>query len=120
MYILTIDPLQILLNKATKQGLLHPIGVDPVRACTSMYANDTVLFLRPIESDVANLQQLLETFGLATCLCVNVLKSEILPIRCKGIHVQAVLGQFQGRITTMSCKYLGLPLCIGRLKRDDE
>jgi hypothetical protein len=51
---------------------------------------------------------------------MNVLKSEILPIRCEGIDVQTVLGQFQGRITTMSCTYLSLPLRIGRLKRDDE
>jgi hypothetical protein len=51
---------------------------------------------------------------------MNVLKSEILPIRCEGIDVQTVLGQFLGRITTMSCTYLSLPLRIGRLKRDDE
>jgi hypothetical protein len=120
LFILTIDPLQRLLNKATEQGLLHPIGADPIRARISIYTDDIVLFVRPIESDVAILQLLLQTFGSATCLCVNVLKSEILPIRCEGIDVQTVVGQFQDRITTVLCTYLALSLRFGRLKHDDE
>jgi hypothetical protein len=79
-----------------------------------------VLFVQPMASDVANLQLLLHTFGAVTGLCTNIHKSEILPIRCEGIDVQATLGQFQGTIATLACKYLGLPLRIGRLKREDE
>jgi hypothetical protein len=60
---LAMDPLHKLLDKATQMGLLHPIGAD-----------DMVLFLRPIATDVAHLQQLLHSFGTATGLCKNIQK----------------------------------------------
>jgi hypothetical protein len=63
LFILTMDPLHKLLDKATQMGLLHPIGAD-----------DMVLFLRPIATDVAHLQQLLHSFGAATGLCKNIQK----------------------------------------------
>jgi hypothetical protein len=51
--------MQKLLDMATEQGLLHSIGADPVRIRTSMYADDTALFLRPHATDVHNLKSLL-------------------------------------------------------------
>jgi hypothetical protein len=99
--------------------VLHPIGVGPVQIHTIIY-DGTVLFLRPIASDMANLQHFLQTFGAATGLCTNILKSEILLIWCEGINVHATLGQFQGRLMEIPCKYLSLPPRIGRLRQDDE
>jgi hypothetical protein len=55
VFILAIDLLQRVLDTATQQGLLHPINVDLVRTQTSLYVDDTVLFVRPIASDIANL-----------------------------------------------------------------
>jgi hypothetical protein len=46
IFILAMDPLQWLLDMATRQGLLHPIGVDPIKVRTSLYADDAMLFLR--------------------------------------------------------------------------
>jgi hypothetical protein len=120
LFILAIDPLQRMLDMATQQGLLTPIGADPIKFRTSLYANDAMLFLRPIASDVSNLQRLLHQFGVATRLCTNIQKSEIFPIRCEGIDIPAVLGQFQVQLGSLPCKYLGLPLRIGRVKREDE
>jgi hypothetical protein len=57
---------------ATQVGLLHPIGADPVRLRTSLYANDTALFIRPIGADVEHLQQLLHSFDRATWLCTEI------------------------------------------------
>jgi hypothetical protein len=59
LFILVIDPLQQLLDMATDRGLLHPISAEPVKLRTSMYVEDTALFIRPKASDVENLQQLL-------------------------------------------------------------
>jgi hypothetical protein len=88
--------------------------------CTSLYADDTTLFLQPIASDVTHLQQLIESFGAATGLCTNIQKLEILPIRCDAIDVPGVLGQFQAKLTSMPCTYLGLPIRCGKLKKEDE
>jgi hypothetical protein len=95
-------------------GVLHPIGVGPVQIHTIIY-DGTVLFLRPIASDMANLQHFLQTFGAATGLCTNILKSEmILPIWCEGFYVPTILGQFQGRLMELPCQYLGLPMHISQ------
>jgi hypothetical protein len=63
LFILAIDPFQKLIDMTTEAGLLHPIGVDPVRLRMSLYANDTVLFIRPIGMDMDHLHQLLQSFG---------------------------------------------------------
>jgi hypothetical protein len=72
LFILAMDPLQILIDKATEAGLLHPIGASPVWLRTSLYVDDTTLFLQLIASNITHLQQLLESFGAATGLCTNV------------------------------------------------
>jgi hypothetical protein len=120
LFILAIDPLQSLLNKATEQGLLHPIGVEPVKLRTSLYADDVALFLCPIASDVQHLHQLLNSFGSAMGLCTNIQKSHIFPINCEGTDISSILGQFQGTIEEFPCRYLGLPLRIGKTRRVDE
>jgi hypothetical protein len=55
LFILAMDPLQKMLDKATQLGLLTPIGPDPIKLHTSLYADDVMLFLRPIASDMVNL-----------------------------------------------------------------
>jgi hypothetical protein len=77
IFILAMDPLQWLLDMATRQGLLHPTGADPIKVRTSLYVDDAMLFLRPIASDISSLQHMLNHFGTATGLCTNVQKSEI-------------------------------------------
>jgi hypothetical protein len=91
-----------------------------VKIRTSLYADDAMLFLRPIATDVSNLHQLPQQFGKATGLMVNVQKSEIFPIQCSGIDVSEILGQFQTQQVQFPCKYLGLPLQLGLLTRLDE
>jgi hypothetical protein len=87
-----MDPLQKMLDLATQEGLLTPIGADPVKMRTSLYADDVVLFLRPSALDVSNLQCLLDQFGHATGLCSNIQESEVFPIRCEAINIPETLG----------------------------
>jgi hypothetical protein len=79
LFILVMDPLYKLLDMAMQQGLLTPIGVDPIKFRTSLYANDAMLFLKPIPSDVTNLQHLLHQFGMGIGLCTNIQKSKKFP-----------------------------------------
>jgi hypothetical protein len=109
-----------MLDMATQQGFLTPIGVDKIKMRTSLYADDTMLFLRPIAWDVTNLQYLLNHFGMAMELCTNIHKSDIFSIRCDGNNIPEILGEFQVQQGLFPCKYLGLPLRIGRTKREDE
>jgi hypothetical protein len=120
LFILAMDPLQKLLNMATMEGLLPPIEADPVKLRTSLYADDAALFLRPIADDVSNLKHILLHFGMATGLCTNIQKTEMILIQCEALDVKGMLGQFQARITDLPCKYLGLSLFLGRTKQEDE
>jgi hypothetical protein len=116
LFIFAMDSLQRLLDIATQQGLLTPIGAGPIKMRTSMYANDAMLFLRPIATDVTNLQQLLQHFGATTGLCANIQKSLVFLIQCENINIPDVLGQFLVQQGHFSCKYLGLTLRIGKVK----
>jgi hypothetical protein len=117
LFILTMDPLQKLLDKATEAGLLFPIGASPVKMGTSLYADDAIMFLRPISMDVSNLQHLINQFGKATGLCTNFIKSEVFLIRCEGINIPQVLDDFQAKRGEFPCKYLRLPIRIGLIRR---
>jgi hypothetical protein len=77
LFIIAMDPLQRLLDMATQEGLLTPIGSDPIKMRVSLYADDAMLFIRPIAADVSNIQHLLTQFGMATGLCTNIENSEI-------------------------------------------
>jgi hypothetical protein len=54
------------------------------------------MFLRPIATDVANLQEPLHQFEQATGLCTNIQKSEIAPISCQDINISAILRGISG------------------------
>jgi hypothetical protein len=120
LFILAMDPLQWLLDLATQQGLLTPIGADPVKLRTSLYVDDAMLFIRPVAQDLASLQHLLNQFGIATGLCTNIQKSQIFPIRCEDINISEILGQFHMQQGQFPYKYLGLQLRIGKVRREDE
>jgi hypothetical protein len=95
LFILAMDPLHKLLDLATREGLLTPIGADPGKLRTSIYANDTILFIRQVAQDISNLQQLLTQYGNVTGLCTNIQQYQIFPIRCDNVNIQTTLGQFQ-------------------------
>ncbi|WVZ69121.1 hypothetical protein U9M48_017959 [Paspalum notatum var. saurae] len=72
------------------------------------------------KSDVENLQLLLEWFGEATGLKTNIQKLEIYKVNCEALNISNILDHFRGNIAEFPCKYLGLPLRIGRTSRADE
>lgn len=117
LFILAIDPLQTILDMAKDQGILSPISNRVAKFRTSLYADDAAIFLNPSRADVDSLITLLENFGRATGLQVNLSKSSMVPIRCENIDLQDVLNNFNGKRTGFPITYLGLPLTIGRIKR---
>ena len=68
LFIIAMDPLQRLLDQATQAGLLTPIGAEPIRIRTSLYADDAALFVRPTPRDNTTVRHLLQIFGNASGL----------------------------------------------------
>ena len=83
---------------------------------TSLYADDVIIFINPARAEIDNLLQLLQLFGDATGLRVNLSKSSMIPIRCDDIDVQDILQNFAGATAAFPFRYLGLPVTIGRIK----
>ncbi|RLM65542.1 uncharacterized protein C2845_PM16G03340 [Panicum miliaceum] len=65
-------------------------------------------------------ENILQTFGEATGLFTNMLKSELFPIHVDETVLGTVTAAFTGKTSQFPCRYLGLPLRIGRARRADE
>ena len=71
LFILAMEPLQLMLNKATEQGLLTPICNRNAKIRVSMYADDAAIFLNPISDEVQVVHNILAAFGSASGLITN-------------------------------------------------
>ena len=112
LFVLSIDPLTHILNKATIQGLLQPLHGRAPFARTSRYADDAAVFVAPNKEDVRVLANILTSFGEVTGLCANCQKSLVAPIRFDNIDLDEILQSVSPTKTTFPIRYLGLPLSL--------
>jgi hypothetical protein len=116
LFILAIDTLQYILGRATEQGILSPLRDRAARLRLSLYAVDAAVFINPVRQDVELIMAIMQRFGDATGLRINVSKSTAAPIRCSQINLDEVLQSFTGGRVSFPRTYLGLPITMGRLK----
>ena len=116
LFVLAIDPLHHILNKATTQGKLHPIRRNTATHHASLYADDAAGFVKPMKEDVSCFASILGGFGEVTGLVTNCSKSLVAPIRCAGLDLPEILQLFPAKLTSFLMTYLGLPLSVKRLK----
>ncbi|KAK1669188.1 hypothetical protein QYE76_057347 [Lolium multiflorum] len=119
LFVLAIDPIQKILELATQHNLLHKIRGRGTVIRTSLYADDTAVFMLPLKEDIQNLSAILDYFGEATGLHTNFQKSSVIPIHCHDIDLDDVLGGLPVIRASFPIKYLGLPLSVWELKRVD-
>ncbi|WVZ58821.1 hypothetical protein U9M48_009050 [Paspalum notatum var. saurae] len=119
LFVISIDPLQKLLDLATMLGYLAKLRGRAATLRVSMYADDAAIFLKPTKRDITTLMSLLVKFRDTFGLMVNAQKSTVVPIRCEGLDLEEILMSFRATRTQFPIKYLGLPLSSKRLKRVD-
>jgi hypothetical protein len=117
LFILAMDILGFLFNKAEEGGLLQQLSRGESLHRISMYADDVVLFLHPEPFDISVTLEILQLFGDASSLYNNVEKSSILPIRCPEDTLMEVQPLLPCAVTAFPCQYLGLPLSIHKLNK---
>jgi hypothetical protein len=61
LFMIAIDPLQDILNLATEQGLLSTLRDRMTKVILSLYMDDAVVFLNPIEVDL--IMEIMQRFG---------------------------------------------------------
>jgi hypothetical protein len=74
LFILVMDILSRLVQKASKDGHLQPLSSRQLRNHISLYADDAVLFLKPDAADINLVLDMLWLFGKASGLHTNVQK----------------------------------------------
>jgi hypothetical protein len=119
LFILVMDVLSHMVSKAAEMGLLQPLSQRALQHCISLYADDAVLFLRPEAADIQITMDILQLFGEASGLQTNLQKSNVLPIRCGDDEIRVLQQHLPCEITDFPCKYLGLPLSLKKLSRDN-
>jgi hypothetical protein len=117
LFILAMEPLQLLLEKAMSEGLLSPINSRVARLRTSMYVDDAALFVNPVKDEFQIVADILNIFGEAFGLITNRGKCAAYPIRCDGLNLDYLLADFQCPVKQFPCTYLGLPLHFRQLHR---
>jgi mannosylglycoprotein endo-beta-mannosidase len=117
LFVIAIDPLAQILEKASHLDLLHKLRGRGTILRTSLFADDAAVFVAPIKEDLQNLAPILHRFGLVTGLCTNFNKSSEVPIRCGNIDLEDVLEGIPVTRASFPLRYLGLPLSVWCLRR---
>jgi hypothetical protein len=117
LFILAIDPLQRIIEKAAEQGILQPVLPRAARLRCSLYADDAALFANPSAGELMSLQKILQFFGTCSGLRIDMSKTEIFPIRLQSEVVPTLIQCFPGKISSFPGKYLGLPLHTRKLRK---
>jgi hypothetical protein len=104
---------------AEDRGLLHNLQEGNVRNRISIYADDVVLFVKPIVEDLNCVKVILDCFGSASGLVCNMNKSCAIPIKCSDQAVQQGCNLLLCSSASFPCTYLGLPISDRKLRKAD-
>jgi hypothetical protein len=115
LFIIVMEALSALLHHVEEWGLLKPLPLWLIPFRASLYVDDLILFLSPVESDMHITKHILAMFEKASGLGCNLGKCHIAPIRCDEEQVQLVTDVFPCPIVSFPVKYLGLPLSVCKL-----
>jgi hypothetical protein len=116
-FLIVMEVLNAMIRVVDSQGVFKQLGARslPHRAC--LYADDLVMFVSPMASDLCLLSGILKLFESASGLSYNMAKCQLAPIRCSDDQVQTALHNFSGQLVGFPVTYLGIPLCVGKLPK---
>jgi hypothetical protein len=83
LFILVMDVLNSLFQKANDVGLLGPLLRRGGGQRVSLYADDVVVFVQPNSNELGVVKELLRVFGKASGLITNISKCSMTPIQCE-------------------------------------
>jgi hypothetical protein len=119
LFIIVMDVLNSLISKASERGLLQPIFRRGNGQRMSLYADDVVMFLQPHRDELSLVKEIIKIFGAASGLVTNIRKSSVTPIRCQDQDMEVVQTTLPCNMVEFHWKYLGLPLSVKKLSKND-
>jgi mannosylglycoprotein endo-beta-mannosidase len=117
LFILAMEPLQKMLAVAASDGLLSPLSSRGSSIHVSLYADDAVVFVKPIITEIQVIANILDIFGHALGLNTNRDKCAAYPIHCDGLNLDEIMVPFSCQVHNFPCTYLGLPLHVRQLSK---
>lgn len=109
LFILTMEPLQRLFERAMQRGLLEPLASRGMRQRFSIFMDDVVVFIKPKPGELEAAKRIFEVFGEASGMRINMEKSAALLIRCTDQEINmasGVLGCPRGSFPiTWACRW---------------
>jgi hypothetical protein len=118
LFVLVMDVLSAMFLVAESSGVLPPLP-DGLHHRVWLYADDIVVFAVPSVAELAAVKGILQCFGEASGLHVNFQKSSVAPIQCSQEVVDSVSANIGCPIRQLPCTYLGLPLSLKKLRKED-
>jgi hypothetical protein len=83
-----------------------------------MYADDVALFLHPVADDILAALEILHLFGASSGLQNDESKSNVYPIQCSVEDITVTQNLLLCALSVFPCQYLGLPLSLVKLTKD--
>ena len=120
LFLICAEGFTSLLKQANGQGRLSGLKVarGAPRLSHLFFADDSLIFCKANGEEAGQLRMILEAYERASGQKINIEKSSIFFSRnVKEVHKRRVLAELQGMRQVLQSKYLGLPLVIGRSKR---
>jgi hypothetical protein len=90
LFLLVMEALSGLIHRVEAWSLLQPLPSCLIPYRASLYADDLILFLNPVATDLQFFKCILTMFENASGLDYNLGKCQIVPIRCDESQVQLV------------------------------
>jgi mannosylglycoprotein endo-beta-mannosidase len=118
LFVLVMDVLSAMFRAAERAGVLPPLPAG-LRHRVSLYADDVVVFAAPSTAELSVVKGILQCFGDGSGLHVNFQKSSVAPIQCSQEVVDHVSASIDCPIRQLPCTYLGLPLSLKKLRKED-
>jgi hypothetical protein len=106
-----------LITTAEERGLFLPLGAPTIKHQISLYVDDVVVFVLPVEHKLLLIKAVLDLFFKDMGLAANCTKSQVFPIRCETPHMDLISELLGYTVGSLPCTYLGIPFSPGRLPR---
>jgi hypothetical protein len=119
LFILVMDVLNSLFIRADACGLLHPLAGRSISQRVSMFADDVVVFVKPVSGNLVVVREILRCFGVASGLQTNLQKKFSYPIQCNFERTALAVQTLGCASKNFPTTYLGLPLSSKKLSAGD-
>lgn len=120
LFLICVEGFSYLLNQANARGKLT--GMKVAQGASSLsylfFADDSLIFYKASAKEARQLRRILEVYKKASSQLINAKKSSLFfSINVRERQKEGVMKELKGLKQVQQSTYLGLPLVIGRSKR---